>query len=139
MAKTTSVSLDALNIKAKCEDAINVPYLDESGQETGIVLKVIGAHAQKVQEFVNRKMNERRRQEAMQAKRGKADEVRKIEDDIEFGVQFISMRIVGWTGITEECTPDNALKLCQINPQVIEQVKEASENLANFTKNSKSA
>lgn len=127
------VSIADLNIAKKCEDGYEFEYLDEAGKGTGIHFTVIGAHAKKVQDWVNKQLNQRRRQEAMQAKRGK-DDVRPIEDDIDFGVELVSMRIVGWRGIAEEHSPELALTLCQGNPLVVEQVKEASENLANFTK-----
>jgi len=133
MANTT-VSLADLNIKAKCEEGFTFDFLNEDGKETGLKFTVLGAHAPKVQAWVNKQLNARRRQEAMQVKRGKTDDVRAIEDDIEFGVEFMAIRIVGWEGITEKYSPELALVLCEQNPLVVEQVKQASENLANFTK-----
>lgn len=131
MAK--GISLSDLNLKTKCADGYTFDFLDESGNETGVKLTVLGAHAPSVQAWVNKQLNARRKQEAMQAKRGK-DDVRSIEDDIEFGVEFMAIRIIGWEGITEPWSPENARLLCETNPAVVEQVKEASEKLANFTK-----
>lgn len=127
------VSLKDLNIKKKCEEGFKFEYVDEEGKGTGIYLTVIGAHSAQVQKWVNRELNNRRKQEAMQSKRGK-DEVRSIEDDIKFGTEMMSLRIIGWEGIEEAFSPEAALELCETNPLVVEQVKEASEKLANFTK-----
>lgn len=133
MADKKAVSLADLNVTKKCEDGYEFEYLDESGRGTDIFITVVGAHAPQVQKWVNSQLNQRRKYEAMQTKRGK-DVERMIEDDIEFGVEFMAIRIVGWRGINEPCTPENALQLCEINPLVVEQVKGASENLANFTR-----
>ena len=128
-----ALSINDLNVTTKCESGYEFEYLDENGKGTGVMLTVIGAHAPAVQKWVNTQLNQRRKHEAMQAKRGKNVDVRSIEDDIEFGVEFMAIRITGWKGITEPYTPDNALRLCEINPLIVEQVKAASEELANFT------
>jgi hypothetical protein len=39
---------------------------------------------------------------------------------------------VGWSGLEEEYTPEMAKLICENNSLVFQQVKEASENLANF-------
>lgn len=129
------LSLSDLNLTKKCEEGFEFEYLDGKGNQTGVFLTVIGAHAPEVQKWANSKLNIRRRQDAMTTKRGKDIEVRDIEDDIEFGVEFMSIRIKAWRGIDDPCTPQNALLLCQTNALVVEQVKEASENLGNFGKN----
>lgn len=127
------ISINDLDIISKCDEGFEFEFLDQNGKGTGVFFTVIGAHSPKVQDWVNRQLNIRRRQEAMDAKRGKS-EVRPIEDDIDFGMELMSMRIIAWKGIDDPCTPENALRLCKVNPLVVEQVKEASENLANFTK-----
>lgn len=128
------MSLSDMNIKKKCEDGYRFEYLNDEGKGTGIFFTVLGAHAPSVQKWVNNELNKRRKQEAIQAKRGKDIDVRLIEEDIEFGVEFMAIRIIGWEGITEAYTSENALMLCETNPMVVEQVKAASEALANFTK-----
>ena len=128
------VSLADLNIKTKCADGFTFPFLDDEGKNTGVEFTVLGAHAPSVQKWVNAELNARRKQDAMQAKRGKDVDVRDIEDDIEFGVEYMAIRIIGWSGITEPYSPENALRLCETNPLVVEQVKIASETLANFTR-----
>jgi len=57
-----------------------------------------------------------------------------IEEDEQFGIESVALRIVGWEGITEECTRENAVKLCTVNAHIRNQVAEFSEDLANFTK-----
>lgn len=133
MAKGKSFSLADLNVQKKCEDAVKMEVVDAAGKSIGVSLFVIGAHAPKVQNWINKELNQRRRADAVQAKRGKLSEIRPIEDDIEFGVEVIAIRITGWEGITDEFNAENALMLCQINPDICGQVREFSENIANFT------
>lgn len=128
------LSLKDLNLNEKCAEGYKFEFLDAEGKGTGIHFTVLGAHAPSVQKWVNTKINERRKHDAVQAKRGKIDEVRPVEDDIDFGYEYVAIRIIGWDGITESYSPENALALCEMNPLVVEQVKAASEELGNFTK-----
>ena len=130
----TTVSLSSLNVVDSCSHAEEMPFLDELGEETGITFMVLGAHAPEVQRWTNKKLNARRRQDDQREKRGKNTEVRMVEDDIEFGNELISKRIVGWTGITEEWSPQMSLQLCTQSPLAVEQVREFSEELGNFGK-----
>ena len=130
-----SVSLADLDTRKKCGEGVEFEIVNATGKGTGIFLTVIGAHAPSVQTWVNKELNNRRRAEALQAKRsGKALDVRPIEEDIDFGIELIAIRILGWRGITEPFSPENALILCQSNPEVCAQVREFSEDIANFTK-----
>jgi len=130
----TTVSIDDLNIIKKCEDGFEFEYLDAQGKDTAIFFTVLGAHAAKVQKWAFKQLNSQRSQAAILAKRGKAEEVRTVEDDVEFAHELMAIRIIGWRGITQPYTPELAVSLCANNPLIVEQVREASENLANFTK-----
>jgi hypothetical protein len=94
---------------------------------------VIGSQAPKVQEFVRKFFNHRRTAEAIAQKRGK-ELHRTIEDDEDFGIDYAAIRIVGWKGISEPFSEENAQILCRNNKEIREQVIEHSDNLANFTK-----
>lgn len=127
-------SLLDLNTNKKSEEGYKFEYLDADGKETGIFVTVIGEHSAPVQKWRNRKINNDRAHAAMLEKRGKKPEVTQIEDDIDFGIEFVSIRIVAWEGLQEPCTPENALQWCQIDPLIVEQARTASENLSNFTR-----
>lgn len=133
MAEKKTVSLADLNVQEKCAEGIEFELTTPAGKGMGVFVTVLGGHAPSVQKWVNRQINQRRAAEAIQAKRGKND-VRPIEDDIDFGVEAISIRVTAWRGISEEFTPENALKLCTINPLIRDQIKDFSENIENFTK-----
>lgn len=127
------LSLKDLNLAEKCGQGFEFEYVDGNGNGTGFLITVLGSDAPKVQEWVRKRMNQRRSHEAMQAKRGKEVE-RTVEDDIDFGNEAAAIRITGWRGIEESYSPDLALQVVTFNSLVREQVLKASNDLTNFTK-----
>ena len=127
------ISLAELDLNSQCSESFEFQVDDADGKPTDIYISVLGEHAPSVQKWVNKQLNARRRQEALQEKRGKKVDARNIEDDIEFGAEMMSKRIVGWRGITEDFSPDFALQLCMSNASITNQVREHSEDMGNFT------
>lgn len=127
------LSIADLNLNKKCENAFEFEYLMPDGTKSGVFVSVLGAHAPKIQKWINTQLNQRRQQESMQAKRGKGDTPRMIEEDIEFGVEMMAIRVTGWRGLDDEYSPTTALTWCETDANLVEQVKMHSENLANFT------
>ncbi len=134
---TKMFSIAELDITKQSEAGFEFEVQDDStGKGVGVYLTVIGAHAPAVQKFTSKKLNERRVFDEMNERRGKKAQVRKIEDDVEFGIELAAIRIVAWRGISDEFSPANAVQLCTVNPTVREQILKASEDLSNFTKGS---
>ena len=133
MSKSTGLSLDDLNLVAASENSYEFEYLRSDGKSTGVFISVLGSQAPKVQEWIRKNLNRRRAQEALAAKRGKEIE-RTVEDDEEFSIEAAAIRICGWKGINEPFTLEAARILCTNNPEVRDQVFEASNNLGNFTR-----
>lgn len=129
-----AISLKDLDLKKKCESPAEMELLGSEGQSTGVRLMVLGGQAEAVTRHINKAINEARRNAALAVRRDRRGHVSTIEEDIEFGVESVAVRIVGWSGITEEYTPDNAVTLCASNTDICRQVREFSEDLANFTK-----
>lgn len=130
-----TISLDTLNLNQKCEKPVALEVLGLDGKPIGVTMQVLGAHSKVVQDFINREINASRTKQAMDAKFSrKKVNVTPIEDDIAFGIESVAIRIASWDGISEDCTPENAVKLCTINSDICRQVREFSEDLANFTK-----
>ncbi|MFY8164135.1 MAG: hypothetical protein ACOVKC_07855 [Brevundimonas sp.] len=148
MSKTpikASVSLKSLDARAASETPFKFPFLDANGEETGVVLHVLGGQSKAVTEQVNRMMNDRRKATSIRelaAKTGGRKQVAEfelVEDDIEFGQLVASVRLVGWDGIDEPYTPELAHELICSNIDVANQVAEQSGNMANFMKASSPA
>jgi len=133
MTKTTTMNLDQLNIIDPCETPYSFEYIDENDKPTGIMLSVVGSQSKDLMKWMSSEINARRRKDAMQEKRGKTVDIQTLEDDIDFSIESAACRLKGWSGITQEWTPENALKLCTINPVVRTQIVEQSNILGNFT------
>lgn len=129
-------SLDDLNVTKSCEKGFEFEVKDDqTGKGTGIFLTVIGGHAQRISDFIETTMNERRTADEMAKKRdprGKQIHIVPIQDDIDYSTALVAIRVVAWRGIKDPYTPEGAIKLCTINPPIKEQILAVSENLANF-------
>jgi hypothetical protein len=129
-------SLDDLDQGKACEKPYEFEVTNEiDGKGTGLFLSVVGAHAQRVLNLIQKTVDERRVAEAMAEKRdprGKQVHVRPIKEDIDYSTELVAVRVVGWRGIKEEYSPERAIKLCTINPGIKEQILAASEELRNF-------
>lgn len=143
MTKSPGVSLASLDARKASAAAFEFEYIGPDGAGTGIMLKVIGAQSAEVTEGTNRLVNERRRQEAIRAAEATAsrpgDAIIPVEDDIAFGQRLSAMRLVGWDGIADPWSAENALLLCQSNPDIASQVLAQSNKLGNFIKASSGA
>lgn len=130
-----AISLASLNIEKQCDTPYSLAIIDEAtGKETGIVLQVIGSHSPKISKLVAKAVNAKRTASALAAKKGGKDApVEKVEDDIEFSYELTANKIVGWSGIEEEYTPELAYTLVSTNPVIREQVSQASDDMRNYT------
>lgn len=131
--KPATISLAALDLTALCENEFEFEYVDQAGNGSGVFITVLGSQAPKVQQWIKKRLNARRAQEAVQAKRGK-EVARTVEDDDEFGNEAAAIRMVRWRGITEDFSPVLALQLVASNSELRDQVFKASNDLGNFTK-----
>lgn len=133
-----SVSLASLNAIKASERAYWFDYLID-GEPTGIELGVLGDQADAVTSAINKILNDIRRKQAIQAaknaKGAAADaEFTPIEDDISLGQRLAAVRLIGWRGIDEPFTPENALELVRTNDAARLQTLANSGNLGNFIK-----
>jgi hypothetical protein len=137
MTKDTLFDLNDLDAVAAGDTPFEVEYIRADGSGSGVFLLVLGGQSEKVQGEVNRLVNERRKNQAVAAAMtgrvnpDKAD-FTPIEDDIAFGHRLTAVRLVGWRGIKQEWTAENAFRLISRNSEIAEQVTTASNNLANF-------
>jgi hypothetical protein len=130
-----AISLSSLNVVKASETAQKLEIIDEeTGALTGIVLDVIGSNSDKIQKIITKVANAKRQADKLAEKKGKDAPVSKVEDDIEFIQELTAARIVGWSGIEEPYSVENALELIKINPVIREQVTTFSDNVSNFVK-----
>jgi hypothetical protein len=130
-----AISLSSLNIEKASDTPFKLAIIDEqSGQPTGIEIDIIGEHSKVIADLVAKAVNGKREAARIAAKKGKDAPTEKVEDDILFGYELAAKRIVGWSGIEESFTAENALELVKTNPVIREQIMTASGVVTNFTK-----
>jgi hypothetical protein len=139
----TGVSLASLDARKASETPYLFEYVGPDGVESGIRLGVLGGQSSTVTKATNLLLNERRRQEAIRDAEANAarpgDNITPVESDILFGQRLAAIRLVAWEGIDEDCTPENALLLCQTNADIAAEVLKQSNKIGNFTKASRPA
>jgi hypothetical protein len=133
MSKTELLSIDDLDLTAASDAPFDLEVLSIKGVKTGITIQVLGNESQKVQEWTNRQANRIRTQATQKSVTGK-DKVRTAEEDDEYVIESAVVRIVGWSGLKDEFTKDNATKLMVRNVHVRMQVMTASNDLGNYSK-----
>lgn len=126
------LSLSELDLGKKCDAPAPLELLGVDGKPLGITIQVLGAHAETVTGFIRQEINAKRIKASAMTR--STTQHTSIQDDIAFGIRSVAVRIAGWNGISEDYTPENAVVLCEINPDIRRQVLEFSEDLANFTK-----
>lgn len=141
MSNKKQFSLSDLDATKASEGAFEFEYILPDGEGSGVFLSVVGGQSETVQRESAKMINERRRQKAAIAAQNSMRGPRKgqvefdpIESDIEFGQRLAACRLVGWRGITDPFTPENALRLCKTNSDIAAQIIQQSDNLANFMK-----
>ena len=120
--------LDDLNSKKASE----VPYTFEfifDGTPSGIMLSVVGqqsetfetAHTELLKRFELEKALTETPQEFLTSAKGK-----------ELTFSLAACRLVGWTGIKEPLTPENAIKFVTCTDGAFDQIVKASNKIGNF-------
>ena len=137
MTKETLLDITDLDAVAAGDTPFEVEYIRADGSGSGVFLLVLGGQSEKVQGEVNRLVNDRRKKQAVAAAMTGRSNPEKadftpIEDDIAFGHRLTAIRLVGWRGIKQEWSAENAFRLISRNSEIAEQVTMASNNLANF-------
>lgn len=132
-----SVSLNDLDAAKASEKPFEFTYIKPDGTESGITLFVLGGQSEKVTAEVAKLVNERRRKEAArqsQVRVGskRAPEYETLESDVEFGQRLAAVRLIGWKGISDPWSEENALRLCRSNRHIAAQVAEQSDAIENF-------
>jgi len=133
MNKETLLSIDDLDLTAASDTPFDLEILNIKGVKTGIIIQVLGSESEKVQEWTNRQANRIRTQATQKSVTGK-DKVRTAEEDDEYIIESAAVRVVGWKGLKDEYTKDNATRLMSRNVHVRMQVLTASNDLGNYSK-----
>jgi hypothetical protein len=135
MTKETTklLSIDDLDLTAASDTPFDLELLNTKGVKTGVTLQVLGSESEKVQEWTNRQANRIRTQATQKSVTGK-EKVRTAEEDDEYIIESAAIRVIGWSGLAEPYSKDNATRLMGRNVHIRMQVLQASNELGNYSK-----
>ena len=138
--KEAGFSIDDLDATKASEVPFEFEYIKPNGDPSGVFLSVLGGHSDRVRSMAADLINARRAKQAAREANARTVRLNKaefdtVESDIEFGQRLAAVRLVDWRGIRDTFSPENASRLCKVNPEIAAQVMEQSDNLANFMKN----
>ena len=133
MSTPKGLSLTDLDATLASASAFEFEY-EVNGSPTGVFFSVLGSQAEEVVRELSQLVNTRRRKEAARSMKGKNAEIETFESDLESGARLAAIRLVGWRGIVEPFSRENALILCQSNPDIAARIIEQSDMMGNFIK-----
>lgn len=133
MNKTLDITkFDAV---AESEGGFDLKIKDTDGiTDTGIVLTIIGKHADAVMAWSKKHLNAYIRDNEMAKRRGKEPEIKSIEELREQNLEGTCVRVTGWKNVKQEFSQELLKSALLRNPNWVEQIIEASDDAGNFTK-----
>ncbi len=131
---TKEISIDQFDERGAADHGVETELLTAIGTPTGIHVRVLGENSEKLMAHTFRTINQRRRQEQANARKGKNGEVRPIEDDVALTTDKALVATIGWRGPKEPFTEANLRKLLERNPSFVTQILETAADSAAFTK-----
>lgn len=131
----TLVDIDAFNAVAESEQGFDLSIKSADGvTDTGVILTVIGKHADAVAAFHRTLLNKLLRDEALAKRKGNNAELPDLDKLKEQSRQDCLVRVIGWKNVKQEFSKDALHRALTRNPHWIDQITEASDDLGNFTK-----
>jgi hypothetical protein len=131
MKKIDILSFDVVK---DSEQGFDLALKNADGSDSGVVLVVLGKHSDKVTTWTKKKFNEYQREAEMAKKRGRDVEPKSLEDLEEFNITGALVRVTGWKNVAQDFSEDLLKTALKRNPHWMEQIIEASDDAANFTK-----
>jgi len=131
---TKTVDILGFNAVKDSEQGFILSMKNGDGTDAGIAFNVLGKHANAVQTWSKKVFSKMQREEAMAKKRGKDLEPTDIDELKEQTLEGALVRIIGWENVTQPFDKAILKQALVNNPHWIDQVLEASNDDANFTK-----
>lgn len=130
------IDITAFDSVGKCEQGQPLEIKDENGEETGVILMVLGKHADVVTKWFSRVVNASMREQQQAQKRGKLVDPKSLDEIRAQNIDGAAVRITGWRGPKQAFDVDLLKSALGRNPHWIDQVIEFSDDMGNFTKGS---
>lgn len=132
MTKATPIDITKFDAVTACEKGHTFQLKNADGSATGIHLTVLGRHADPVNKWVNKIINQSMREQQMAARRGKTVEPKSLDELRDQNIDGACVRVVGWDGVKQTFDVDLLRSALKRNPHWVDQIVEESDNLGNF-------
>lgn len=130
------LSLNDLDAATKSETPVEIEYVTLDGKETGVILHILGDESPTVRAVIAAEVEKRQQQlaaiEALSTGARGSTPTRSMEADLAMGNRMTACRLVGWSGIKEEWSPANALKLVSNNADIAAFILDVSKRTSRF-------
>ncbi len=132
--KSNGIDILTYDAVKACGTGIDHPMKDIDGiTETGVVMTILGKHADAVVHWTNRIINEAFKERAIANKRGKDIQPRTPEQITEQNIEGCVVRVTGWKNVKQDFSQDLLKIVLRKNPHWIQQIVDVSDDLGNFT------
>jgi len=130
-----SKSFDILSFNAveNSAHAIDVDMLDLAGNETGVVLCVIGKHSDAVRKWVSKIVAKAQFDNEIARKKNQVVKDKTLEEMQEQNIEGAAVRVSGWKNVSQEFSVELLKSALRNNPQWVDQIIEQSDQVGNFT------
>lgn len=133
--KDQVIDINSFDSVKQAESGFDLNLKNPDGSETGIVLVILGAHSNQVMAYTKQKLNRLIREETMAKRRGKDVET-DADKILEQAREDALVRVADWKNVKQEFSKDLLKTALLRNPHWLDQITEASNDAANFTKSS---
>lgn len=127
-----AIDITQFDAVTACEKGHSFELKGTDGNGTGIALTVIGRHADPVNKWINKVVNQSIREQQMATRKGKTPEPKSLDDMRAQNIEGACVRVVGWSGVKQPFSVDLLRAALKRNPHWIEQIVEESDDLGNF-------
>lgn len=129
------IDIDAFDAVSESEQGHEFELKEKDGVTgTGVVLVVIGKHADAVTKHAAKIINQAQRDALMAQKSGKPAPMKTLEELREQNIEAASIRVTGWKNVKQPFSADLLKNALRRNPHWIDQIVEASDDLGNFSR-----
>ena len=130
------VDLDSLDAVADASNAYKLEMRDPAGNSypTPIHFLIIGRQADAVNKFYAKHVNDYIQKREFARRRGKEPEPKSAEEVQQDSINGAAVRVIGWEGIKQAFDVDTLKRALRRNPQWVDQIVEASDELGNYTR-----
>lgn len=135
MNQSQTIDITAFDAVAESEAGYEFELKGKDGiTGTGVILQIIGKHADVVNKWLTKIVNAQIREQQMAQRKGKTVDAKSFDDIKDQNLEGAALRVTGWRNVAQPFTKELLIATLKRNPHFVDQIVEESDNLGNFTK-----